>query len=137
MCLGARGEVPINDIMPEIFRHLLHYIYGGTVENEDLEEMANDIFDAADMTGVVSLKMEAEACYIQSTTITVDNMVDELVYANSKNLALLKEAVMDFAAKNSGEVREKLSRDDVPREVRADLTEAVNGGHMVHMILWA
>ena len=30
--------------------------------------------------------------------------------------------------KNSGEVREKLSRDDVPREVRADLTEAVNGG---------
>ena len=44
---------------------------------------------------------------------------------------------MDFAAKNSGEVREKLSRDDVPREVRANLTEAVNGGHMVHMILSA
>ena len=22
MCLGARGEVPINDITPEIFRHL-------------------------------------------------------------------------------------------------------------------
>ena len=42
--------------------------------------------------------MEAEACYIQSTTITVDNMADELVYANSVNLALLKEAVMDFAA---------------------------------------
>ena len=80
------------------------------------------------MTGVVSLKMEAEACYIQSTTFTVDNMVDELVCANSKNLTPLKEAVLDFAAKNSGEVREKLSQHDVPREVRADLTEAVNGG---------
>ena len=44
---------------------------------------------------------------------------------------------MHHAAKNSGEVREKLSRDDVPSEVRADLTEAVNGGHMVHMNLWA
>ena len=107
------------------------------MEEDDLEGSAKDIIDAADMTGVVSLKMEAEACYIQSTTFTVDNMVDELVYANSKNLALLKEAVMDFAAKNSGEVREKLSRDyDVPREVRADHTEAVNGGEMAHMILW-
>ena len=128
MCLGARGEVPINDITPEIFRHLLHYIYGGTVEEEDLEESAKDIIDAADRTGVVSLKMEAEAYYVQFNRINMNNMVDELVYAHSKNLALLKEAVMDFAAKNSGEVREKLSRDDVPREVRADLTEAVNGG---------
>ena len=128
MCDGARGEVPINDIKPEIFRHLLHYIYGGDVEEEDLEGDAKDILDAADRTGVVSLKMEAEACYVRSTRITVDNMVDELVYANSKTLALLKEAVMEFAAKNSGEVREKLSREDVPRDVRADLMETVNGG---------
>ena len=55
-------------------------------------------------------------------------MAEELVYANSKNLALLKEAVMDFAAKSVWEVREKLSRDDVPREVLADLMEAVTSG---------
>ena len=90
------------------------------MEDEDLEESAKDIIDAADRTGVVSLKMEAEACYVQSNIINMSNMVDELVYAHSKNLSLLKEAVVDFAAKNSGEVREKLSRDDVPREVRAD-----------------
>ena len=35
---------------------------------------------------------------------------------------------MDFAAKNSEEVREKLLRDDVPREVLADLMEAVTSG---------
>ena len=64
MCLGARGEVPINDITLEIFRHLLHYIYGGTVEDEELEESAKDIINAANRTGVVSLKMEAEAYYI-------------------------------------------------------------------------
>ena len=128
MRVGAHDEVPINDIKPEIFRHLLHYIYGGTMEENDLKGNAKDIIDAADMTGVVSLKMEAEACYVQLTTITVDNMADELVYANFKNLALLKEAVMDFAAKSSGEVREKLSRDDVPREVLADLMEAVTSG---------
>ena len=131
MCVGAHDEVPINDIKPEIFRHLLHYIHGRTVEENDLKGNAKDIIDAAERIGVVSLKMEAEACYIQSTTITVDNMADKSVYANSKNLALLKEAVMDFAAKNSGEVREKLSREDVPREVLADLMEAVGRGHMV------
>ena len=29
-------ENPFNDITPDIFRHLLHYIYGGTVEEDDL-----------------------------------------------------------------------------------------------------
>ena len=86
MCLGVRGEVPINDITPEIFRHLLHYIYEGTVEDEDLEESAKDIIDAADMIGLMSLKMEAEACYIQSNTINMNNMVDELVYATPRTL---------------------------------------------------
>ena len=28
MCVGAHDEVSINDIKPEIFRNLLHYIYG-------------------------------------------------------------------------------------------------------------
>ena len=65
----ARLWVPINDITPEIFRHLLHYIYGGTVEDKDLDESAKDIIDAADRTGVVSPKMEAEAYYILSNRI--------------------------------------------------------------------
>ena len=48
-----------------------------------MEEGAKDIIDAADRTRVVSLKMEAEAYYILSNKINMNNMVDELVYAHS------------------------------------------------------
>jgi hypothetical protein len=124
MCRDAR-EVPINNIKPEVFRHLLHYIYGGTVREDDLKCNAKDIIDAANMTGVVSLKLEAEACYVQSTTITIGNMVDNLQYANSKHLFLLKEAVMDFVANNSAEVGDLLQGGGVPVDIHADLMKAV------------
>jgi len=32
----------------------------------------------------------------QQTEITVDNMLDNLLYANSKNLAHFQEKIMDF-----------------------------------------
>ena len=36
----------------------------------------------------------------EQTDITVDNMLDNLLYANSKNLALFQEKIMDFVAEN-------------------------------------
>jgi hypothetical protein len=61
--------------------------------------------DAADKYGVVSLKLEAEAAYVESTKITVDNAMDNLLYADAKNCALLKEAVIDFLTDNGREVK--------------------------------
>jgi hypothetical protein len=59
--------------------------------------------------------------------------VDNLQYANSKNLALLKETVMDFVSKNRVEVREKILQGDLSEEVNSELTEqtATNRGYMV------
>ena len=119
-------EAAIDCIKPEIFRHLLYYIYGGIIKDNDLEGAAREIIDAADMTGVVNLKLEAEACYVQSVTMSIHNFVDELLYAKSKNLALLKEAVMDFVANNRAEVR--LNLIDIPVDVKADLAETLNAG---------
>ena len=58
------------------------------------------------------LKLEAEAAYVKSTDITMDNAMDNLLYADAKNCALLKEAVMNFLAENSAEAYEKISFDD-------------------------
>ena len=56
------------------------------------------------MCGVKHLKIEAEAWYVKHLKITVDNVVDTLVYADTKNCFLLKEAGMNFVLENAKEV---------------------------------
>ena len=106
---GSSGEVPISDVKPEIFLILLRYVYGGKVSDDDLKTHFKDIIDAADRYGIVLLKLEAEAWYVKETTIEVDNMMEHLLYADAKNCALLKEAVMDFIIENGVEILEKVS----------------------------
>ncbi len=55
----------------------------------------------------------AEACLVDSTAFTIENLVDLLLHADSKNCALLKEAAMDFMLEND-EVLEKISFKDAP-----------------------
>ena len=88
---------------------------------------AKDIIDACDKYGVVNLKLEAEATYVKSTEITMDNMMDNLLYADSKNLALLKEAVMDYIVTNKDDIIGKVSFDNIPG-FATDLLTAVSRG---------
>ena len=91
-----------------------------------MKNNARDIIDAADKYGVVNLKLEAEASLVTSTTITIENMLDNLLYASSKNCALLQEAVLDFVVENSDEVSDKVSLEDVPSSILADLVAAMS-----------
>ena len=127
-CKSGEDVVSVTDVKPEIFRHLLYYIYGGKISEEDMKENAKDIIDAADKYGIVGLKLEAEAALVTSTTISFDNAIDNLLYADGKNCALLKEAAMDFIAENGTEAMAKLSFNDVPGHVIPDLLAAVNRG---------
>ena len=106
--------IPITDVKPEIFHHVLYYVYGGKLSNEDIKANAREIIDAADRYGVVNLKLEAEAVFVKSTKITVNNMMDHLHYAVSKTCALLQEAVMDFVVENGADVLNGVSFDDIP-----------------------
>ena len=49
----------------------------------------------ADRFGVCGLKVEVEACLVKTTTFTVENVMDHLHFADMKNCALLKEAILD------------------------------------------
>ena len=62
------------------------------------------------------------------TTLATENALDNLLYADSKNLALLKEVVMDFLMENGEDVIENVSFDDVPGYLMKDLLAAVNRG---------
>eukprot|EP00984_Skeletonema_dohrnii_P025215 scaffold14331_cov83-Skeletonema_dohrnii-CCMP3373.AAC.4 len=114
----------ITDVKPAIFRHLLHYVYGGSVEEGELNAHAKDIINGADKYSIVNLKLEAEAAYVKSTKVTMDNVIDNLLYGDSMNLALLKEVVMDFLVENHDEAIGSLSFDDVPGHLMKDLMVA-------------
>ena len=124
---------------PNIFRILLSYIYGGKVSEDNMVLHARDIIDAADKYGVVNLKLEAEASFVVGATFTIENVMEHLLYADSKNLALLKEAAMDYMMENRDEVLEKLSFTDVLGTLMRDLLAATargevwNNGTNVHV----
>eukprot|EP00985_Skeletonema_marinoi_P030630 scaffold32969_cov78-Skeletonema_marinoi.AAC.1 len=125
---GSDGEhiatASINDVKPAIFRHLLHYVYGGSVPGKEMNAHAKDIINAADKYSIVNLKLEAEAAYVKSTKITMENAMDNLLYADALNLALLKEIVVDFLAENHDEAIGSLSFTDVPSYLMKDLMVA-------------
>ena len=125
----SEASVSITDVSTDIFRHVLHYLYGGKVSDEDMKEHAKDIIDAADKYGVVGLKLEAEASLVTATTITFDSAIDNLLYADGKNCALLKETVLDFIADNGKEAAKKLSFEHVPSTVIPYLLTAMSKGN--------
>jgi len=129
---GEEGitTVSITDVKPEIFRHMIYYAYGGKLSKEDLKKNAKDIINACDKYGVVHLKLEAEAKYVETTKITMDNMMDNLLYADSKNLALLKEAVMDYIVANKRDIMGKVSFDNVPGGLITDVLAAMSRGEV-------
>jgi len=120
--------VSITDVKPDIFKHMIYYAYGGKLSDEDLKDNAKDIINACDKYGVVHLKLEAEACYVESIELSMDNIMDNLLYADSKNLALLKEAVMDYIVKNKTSIIGKVSFNDFPGHLAADLLTAMARG---------
>ena len=130
LCAASDGMTPtiISDVKPEVFRHLLYYVYGGEITAEEYVGNERDLINAADKYGVTNLKLEAEVWYVNNMAITIDNVIDNLLYAHAKNCALLKESVMDFIVENKETVllQEQVSFQDVPGDVLKELLAAVS-----------
>lgn len=125
---GGAATIRIRDVEPATFRLMLGHVYGKQLAAADMQPNARELIDAADRYGIDHLKLEAEACLVESTPINVENMVEHLLFAEDKNCALLKEAVMDFVAENKVEVLKKVSLRDVPGSLLADMLAAVARG---------
>jgi speckle-type POZ protein len=122
--------IQITGVSPDVFHLLLFYMYGGKVSDNDMKSHARGIIDVADRFGVSSLKLETEAYVVQATTFTMENVMELLIYAESKNLALLKEAAMDYIVENKSEVIKKLSFANAPGTLVTDVLAAVSRGEM-------
>jgi len=117
--------IQINNVSPDIFRLLLSYMYGGKIPHDDMKSHVWDIIKAADKYGVINLKLEAEAYVVQTIIFTIENVKEILIYAESKNCALLKEAAMDYVVANKADVIKKLSFTDAPGTLLNDMLTAV------------
>ena len=124
--------IQIPDVSPDIFRHLLFHLYGGKVMEDDMKSHAREILDAADRYGVVDLKLEAEAYLVKYTKFSMDNLLDLLLYSDSKNCALLKEAAIDYMLENKSEVFKHVSFTDAPGSLVSDVLAAMARGEMTN-----
>ena len=120
---GKATSVSIQDVSPRVFRQLLYYVYGGEVER-DIKRDAKDIIDVANKYGVVALKLKAEVYYARSTIFTAENVIDNLLYAEAKNCALLKEAAIDYLVQNAADVAGEICFDNVPSCTTNDILAA-------------
>ncbi len=122
---GSGSPIQITNLPPDIFRFVLFYMYGGTIAKDDMKTNVKDILEAADWFRVSNLKLEAEACLLETITFTVENVMDHLLYADSKNCALIEEAALDFIIKNKTEVLEKVSMKNVASGILVVILSAV------------
>jgi len=102
LCQLHKGKTPIEitGVSLYVFRLLLSYIYGIKVLDDDMRSHAREIIDAADKFGVIGLKLEAEASLVEYTIFTMENVMELILYADSKCCALLKEAAVAYLVEN-------------------------------------
>jgi hypothetical protein len=91
--------VNITDVKPVIFRYMIYFVYGVSVPRMELRKHAKDFIEVANKYSIVTLKAQAEASYMESTEITKDNAIDNLLYADKMSCALLKEAAIKVLEK--------------------------------------
>ena len=123
---GTPPTVQIPNVQPETFHGLLRYIYGRTIPDLGADiSHTKELIEAADRYGLSNLKLKAEACYVSSLTVTMENVMEHLHFADSKNCALLKENVMDFIVENKGDILENSIMTDAPIDLVNDVLAAM------------
>jgi len=99
-CAGGSSKdspICIKDTKPDVFKHLLNFLYGGDVPKEDyMVTCGIDIIDACDKFDVVGLKIATENALVRNRVITVDDVAEWIHFAHSKTCPLLKEYALSY-----------------------------------------
>eukprot|EP00956_Cyclotella_meneghiniana_P007523 scaffold10172_cov62-Cyclotella_meneghiniana.AAC.10 len=100
------SPMPIDDVEPDIFQLMLGFIYDKAIDESEWRAQAAYLIDpshhnksilrAAGKYGICNLKSEAEFWYVRFLELTVDNVIDNLLYADGNNLLTLRKAAKKF-----------------------------------------
>jgi hypothetical protein len=106
--IKSPSVIELHNTSPDRFKEMLLYLYGCKIPGfgNDISH-TKDIIELADKYGVISLKLEAEALYVSSLMLTLDNVMEHLSFAEAKNCAYLKEKILDFIVKNTAEITKR------------------------------
>lgn len=102
--LGAgcsEDRVEMTDVPSFVMEAILSYTYTGKVV--DIEKIALHILPAAEEYGLVELRKMCEQ--VLAKTLTIENAVDILVFANDNNAQDLKKVCMEYIATNIASIR--------------------------------
>lgn len=96
-----KNSVEIKDISQEVMYEILRFAYTGDIEN--LKSIAKDLLAAANKFLFEDLKTICEAELYNS--LTVENAVELLTFAEMHNSSKLKDQALDFLVQNINEVK--------------------------------
>ncbi|XP_046642487.1 uncharacterized protein LOC124327566 [Daphnia pulicaria] len=96
------GQVSIQDIQPDIFKQMLHYIYSVQLSVPLTEITAQRLFEAADKYDIGDLKDECVDRLIYR--IRVDNVINLMAWAHIHSVEELKEATLTFTSLHGKEI---------------------------------
>jgi hypothetical protein len=96
------GQVSIQDIQPDIFKQLLHYICSGRLSLLLTETTAQRLFEAADKYDIGDLKKECVDFLL--LCIRVDNVINLMAWANIHSVEELKEETLEFTSYRGKEI---------------------------------
>lgn len=91
-------KVIIKEMKPEIFKHLLHYVYSGQIKGILTEEKACLLFAAADRYDICDLREECTNILV--TCINLSNVIKLLIWADQFSVRKVLEAANTFMAQN-------------------------------------
>ena len=73
---------------------------------------------------------DAKKVSVECPRSSFDNVMDNLLYADSRNCALIKEAAIDFLVENSVKATEQASFANFPAHLLKDIFVAINKVHV-------
>jgi speckle-type POZ protein len=127
--------IHIQGVKPSTFRSLLRFVYADDAPKpEELQNEARELLDVANRFGCKGLKLLAEAELVESG-ITVDTAADLILIGDAKNCALLKEAAIDFFAKNAESVKSSTGWENITESapIMKELIEVVDNNNQKRM----